>query len=79
LHYVPEPFPGVVTDFRPMKQYRMFDLPDVKWERLAQGGARVVNVPVYPAGMLVEPFVKHLAVGLRAAIDGVTRGAEPSR
>jgi hypothetical protein len=38
-----------------------------------------VNVPVYPAGMLVEPFVKHLAVGLRAAIDGVMRGAEPSR
>jgi phthiocerol/phenolphthiocerol synthesis type-I polyketide synthase E len=67
--YVPQPFPGVVTDFRPMKQYRIFDMPNVKWDRLAQRGEQVVNLPVYPAGMLVEPFVRHLAVGLRKAID----------
>jgi phthiocerol/phenolphthiocerol synthesis type-I polyketide synthase E len=79
LRYVPQPFPGVVTDFRPMKQYRMFDLPNVKWERLAQDGVQVVNLPVYPAGILVEPFVKHLATGLRTAIDGAMNGARPSR
>jgi hypothetical protein len=28
---------------------------------------------VYPAGMLLDPFVKHLAVALRKAIDGATR------
>jgi phthiocerol/phenolphthiocerol synthesis type-I polyketide synthase E len=69
LVYVPQPFAGVVTDFRPMKQYRMFDLPNAKWERLAQGGAQVVHLPVYPAGILVEPFVRHLATSLRMAID----------
>jgi phthiocerol/phenolphthiocerol synthesis type-I polyketide synthase E len=77
--YVPQPFPGVVTDFRPMKQYRMFDLPNVKWDRLAQGGVQVVNLPVYPAGILVEPFVKHLATSLRTAIDGAMNRAKPSR
>jgi thioesterase domain-containing protein len=77
--YVPRPFSGVVTDFRPMKQYRMFDLPNVKWERLAQGGEQVVNLPVYPAGMLVEPFVGHLATALRSKIDSVITAGQTAR
>lgn len=76
LIYLPKPFPGVVTDFRPSRQYRMFNLPNLKWEQLAQGGQRVVNLPVYPAGMLVEPFVQHLAKNLRSAIDAAMRNAE---
>jgi hypothetical protein len=71
IAYVPRAFPGVVTDFRPLRQYRMFDLPNVKWGKLAQGGEQVVNLPVYPAGMLVEPFVRHLATALRSKIDSV--------
>lgn len=67
--YVPQPFSGVVTDFRPLKQYRAFDKPDAKWDRLALQGQTVVVLPVYPAGMLLEPFVKHLAIALRKAID----------
>lgn len=76
IAFVPRPFGGVVTDFRPMKQYRMFDLPNVKWERLAQGGEQVVNLPVYPAGMLVEPFVRHLATALRSRMDSVIAAGE---
>jgi phthiocerol/phenolphthiocerol synthesis type-I polyketide synthase E len=71
--YVPKPFPGVVTDFRPLKQYRAFNKPDAKWDRLALKGETVVVLPVYPAGMLLEPFVKHLAVALREAIDRAIR------
>jgi phthiocerol/phenolphthiocerol synthesis type-I polyketide synthase E len=71
--YVPKPFAGVVTDFRPLKQYRAFDKPDTKWDRLALQGQTVVVLPVYPAGMLLEPFVKHLAFALRKAIDGAIR------
>ena len=69
-NYVPQTYSGVVTDFRPVKQYRINDKPDAKWERLAQKGQEVVVLPVYPAGMLVEPFVKHLAVALKKSIDG---------
>ena len=68
MAYTPELFAGTVTDFRPLKQYRMFSKPGVKWDRLAQG-TKVVVLPVYPAGMLVEPFVKHLGDALRTAID----------
>jgi len=69
LEYQPKPYPGVLTDFRPMKQYTLFDRQDAKWDRLALGGQSVVVLPVYPAGMLVEPFVRHLALALRTSIN----------
>lgn len=68
-NYLAKPFPGVVTDIRPAKQYRIYSRPDLKWDRLALGGENVVCVPAYPAGMLVEPFVKHLAAALSKSID----------
>jgi thioesterase domain-containing protein/acyl carrier protein len=73
MDYVPQPFAGVVTDFRPTKQYRMFSKSGLKWEQLAEGGQKIVVLPVYPAGMLVEPYVKHLAAALRGSIDEAVR------
>jgi phthiocerol/phenolphthiocerol synthesis type-I polyketide synthase E len=69
VNYIPQPYPGVVTDFRPAKQYRILNKPEAKWDRLAQKGQEIVDLPVYPAGMLVEPFVKHLAIALKNSID----------
>jgi hypothetical protein len=77
-NYVPKPYPGAVTDFRPKRQYRMFDKPGIKWEQLAQGGEEVVVLPVYPAGMLIEPFVKHLATALKKSMDAAIRRCEAS-
>lgn len=71
--YTPRPYPGSVTDFRPQKQYRLLDRPDVKWDRLAQEGQKVVTLPTYPAGMLVEPFVEHLAAALGTCIEEAAR------
>lgn len=72
--YIPKPYPGEVLDFRPAKQYRVFSKPDLKWDQLAQEGQRVMILPVYPAGMLVEPFVKDLAMALKHTIDdAITR------
>jgi thioesterase domain-containing protein/acyl carrier protein len=67
--YLPKPYPGVVTDFRPSTQYRIFNKPELKWDRLAQGGQEVIVLPVNPASMLVEPFVEHLASALRQSMD----------
>ncbi len=67
--YVPKPYSGALLDFRPMRQYRVFSKPGLKWERLALGGQQVIVLPVYPAGMLLEPFVKCLAETLRISID----------
>ncbi len=71
-HYVPKPYSGAVTDFRPSTQYRIFNKPDLKWDRLAQGGQNVIVLPVYPASMLLEPFVEHLAAALKQSIDRAT-------
>jgi phthiocerol/phenolphthiocerol synthesis type-I polyketide synthase E len=73
LDYIPKPYPGTVTDFRPVKQYRIFDEPEAKWDRLALGGQEIVVLPVYPAGMLVEPFVNHLALALKGSLDAAIR------
>ena len=77
-NYVPKPYPGVVTDFRPLKQYRMFNDPDARWDRLALAGQSIVTLPVYPAGMLVEPFVRHLAVALRKSLDTAMSSCQAS-
>lgn len=69
--YVPRRYLGLVTDFRPTRQYSMFNKPGLKWEHLAQGGQHVVNVPAYPGVMLVEPFVKDLARALEDSINTV--------
>ena len=72
--YVPKPYAGVITDFRPAKQYRIFDKPELKWDGLAQGGQDVTVLPVNPASMLVEPFVEHLAGALRKSMDAAIAG-----
>jgi phthiocerol/phenolphthiocerol synthesis type-I polyketide synthase E len=69
LAYVPKQFAGVVTDIRPKKQYWLFDKQEFKWQKLAEDGSDVIVLPVNPASMLVEPFVGHLAVALRRAMD----------
>jgi phthiocerol/phenolphthiocerol synthesis type-I polyketide synthase E len=79
-NYVAKPFPGVITDIRPAKQYWMFDKLKYKWKRLAQGGENVIVLPVNPASMLVEPFVEHLAAAVRRAMDaGMSRGGVRNR
>ena len=74
--YVPKPYAGPVTDFRPSKQYRIFDKPDLKWDQLAKGGQEVIVLPVYPASMLLEPFVKHSAEALAESMDQAIQAGE---
>ncbi len=75
MDYIPKPYLGVVTDFRPLKQYSIYRRQDLKWENLAQGGLKIVQLSVYPAGMLVEPFVKSLADELKKSIEAATSPA----
>jgi thioesterase domain-containing protein len=77
-NYVPQPFPGTITDFRPIKQYSALLKPEMKWDQVAGGGQEIITLPVYPAGMLVEPFVKKLGSALRTSIDKANRGTSPA-
>ncbi|MGH9431376.1 MAG: alpha/beta fold hydrolase, partial [Terriglobia bacterium] len=69
LDYVARPYPGMITDFRPMKQYARYKEGGLHWDELALDGQEIVTLPVYPAGMLLEPFVRDLAAALRMSIE----------
>lgn len=71
--YQAKPYDGVVTDFRPMQQYAKYSPAEGDWNRLALGGLEIMTLPVYPAGMLLEPFVKHLADALETTISRTMR------
>jgi len=71
--YQAQPYDGVVTEFRPMRQYAKYRPAENAWSRLALGGHEILTLPVYPAGMLLEPFVKYLADALKATISRTIR------
>ena len=71
--YQATPYDGAVTDFRPMRQYAKYGPAEGDWSRLARGGHEILTLPVYPAGMLLEPFVKHLADALKTTISRTVR------
>jgi len=68
LSYVPKVYPGHITQFRPIKEYALHCGPELGWDNLAAGGLEVHQLPAYPAGMLVEPFVGMLAEKLKSCI-----------
>jgi pimeloyl-ACP methyl ester carboxylesterase len=67
--YVPHPYVGTITDFRSLKQSRIFAKKEMQRELLAQGGQEIVTIPVHPTQMLKAPFVKHLATALSKSLD----------
>ena len=71
--YVAKPYDGIVTDFRPMRQYSKYRPAEDDWSRLALRGVELITLPVYPAGMLLSPFVKHLANALNVCISRTIR------
>jgi thioesterase domain-containing protein len=67
--YKPRVYPGRVIQFITIKEYARYTGPEIGWEKLSVGGLEVYRLPVYPAGMLVEPFVQILAKKLTASLD----------
>jgi acyl transferase domain-containing protein len=74
FHYDPGVYPGRITNFLPLKEYALNKAPGMDWEAVAAGGVDTVRLPAYPAGMMVEPFVRQLGMELRARIDAALKG-----
>jgi len=49
------------------------------WDKLAAGGLATYQLPVFPAGMLVEPFVQIMAKKLKACIDEALKDNQANR
>jgi len=69
MSYVPKVYPGRITQFLPIKEYAHHVGPELGWGKLAAGGLETYQLPVYPAGMLVEPFAQILSEKLGGCID----------
>jgi amino acid adenylation domain-containing protein len=68
--YRPRPYGGRVTLFRPRALYAGESDAQLGWRpEVARGGIEVHGLNVYPAGMLVEPFVRELAAALKPCLD----------
>ena len=67
--YEPGVYPGRITQFIPCKEYARYKAPGLGWDSLGAGGLETYKLPVFPAGMLVEPFVKLTAEKLKICIQ----------
>lgn len=65
----PETYAGKITQILPKEDYAAYDDPRLGWEEIAQGGVDQLRLPVYPAGMLIEPFVAELAREMAQRMD----------
>jgi thioesterase domain-containing protein len=68
-NYKPKSYPGRVTQFGTIKEYSRWSGPEFGWDCLAAGGVETHPLPVYPGGMLTEPFVKFTSEKLRICIE----------
>jgi thioesterase domain-containing protein len=74
--YRPKPYPGKLTLFQPKTNYHSLQKPSMGWNEFALGGVEVIELPAYPGGIFVEPYVRVLADKLRACIDAADQDNE---
>jgi phthiocerol/phenolphthiocerol synthesis type-I polyketide synthase E len=67
MSYVPRFYPGRLTHFRSMAAYAQYQERELSAGVHAASVARE-EIPVYPGGILVEPFVRRLAERMRACV-----------
>jgi thioesterase domain-containing protein len=67
--YRPKAYPGNISLFVPQRNYSFMGKPSMGWTEFATGGVKVLELPVDPGGMFLEPYVQTLADKLRACID----------
>jgi amino acid adenylation domain-containing protein len=68
-NYKPKIYPGRITQFKPIREYSRYIGPELGWDGLAGGGVETHILPVYPGGMLIEPFVKFTSEKLNICIQ----------
>jgi phthiocerol/phenolphthiocerol synthesis type-I polyketide synthase E len=67
--YIPKPYSGKLTLFKPQKNYSFYSDPKMGWGDLVKD-LDIIEMPVNPHAMLVEPYVKTLAQELKDRLEG---------
>lgn len=69
FQYSPGVYPNKLTLVRPQRNYAFLRDPMNGWGTIVAGGIELIDLPVDPGGIFIEPYVKSLAEKLRERID----------
>jgi hypothetical protein len=69
FRYSPGVYSNAMTLFRPQRNYAFLRDPMNGWATVVAGGIELIDLPVDPGGIFVEPYVRTLAEKLRERID----------
>ncbi|MCU1242344.1 MAG: Non-ribosomal peptide synthetase [Candidatus Acidoferrum typicum] len=72
LRYEPFVYEGRVAVIRPKGSFLGLSSPTLGWEGIIRNGLEVYELPVYPKGMLVEPFCRTLAETLQNCLQNAS-------
>ena len=81
MEYRPQPYRGRVAVFRPRGFFAGLASPSLGWEGVVTSGLEIHELPVYPKGMLIEPFCRSLAQAIASCLshgDGGDSQAPPA-
>ena len=67
--YVPQPYAGRVAVIRPKGHFLGLSDASLGWGEIVRHDLEVHQLPVYPKGMLVEPFCRSLAEALKLCLQ----------
>jgi amino acid adenylation domain-containing protein len=67
--YVPQPYKGRVMVIRPKGCFVGETDPSLGWNNIVPNGLEIHDLPVYPRGILIEPFCRVLAKSLKLCLE----------
>jgi amino acid adenylation domain-containing protein len=67
--YVPKPYTGRVALIRPKTYFSGLATPGLGWSDFVREGLEIHELPIYPKGMLIEPFCRLLAETLSRCLS----------
>lgn len=67
--YTPKPYAGRIDVVRPKSHFAWQTSPSQGWSDYVRGDLQVHVVPIYPKGILVEPFCRQLADAINACLE----------
>jgi thioesterase domain-containing protein len=70
--FVPQASEARITVFSPRKNYDFFPDPKMGWSEITGGHLEVVELPVLPHAMLIEPYATTLASQLKSRLSSTS-------
>jgi thioesterase domain-containing protein/acyl carrier protein len=75
--YVAKPYSGRITLFQPKRPYADYEDPYYGWNDNFADTIDIQKLTMYPAGMLVEPFVQELTDKLSVCLEQARQDSNP--